>query len=190
VSAGASCTATGGTAADGWIGPFSGSGSRSVTEAAVGDYLYGLNCSAGDQSAQAQVPVLVNYPNVSVSLSITISNSGQTATLTWSSTNATNCSGTGGTSGDGWTGPKSLTGEMALSEPAAAQGQSQTITFTITCTSTQSGHSAHAFSSMHAPTMAAPTNSGGGALDLQTLLALLALGATRALRGPRPTLRP
>jgi probable HAF family extracellular repeat protein len=186
VSAGASCTATGGTAADGWIGPFSGGGSRSVTEAAVGDYLYGLNCTAGDQSAQAQVPVLVNYPNVSVSLSITISNSGQTATLTWSSTNATSCSGTGGTSGDGWTGQKSLSGEMALSEPAAAQGQSQTITFTITCTSAQSGHSAHAFSSMHAPTMGPTANSGGGgALNLQTLLALLALGATRALRARR-----
>ena len=94
VSAGASCAATGGTAADGWTGNLSGSGSRSVREVAAGDYVYGLNCTAGEQTAQAQAPVIVNEPRATA--------------------------------------------------PVA--------------------------------------NSGGGALDLQTLLALLGLGAMRALR--------
>jgi hypothetical protein len=62
VTAGASCDATGGSPADGWTGSFSGSGSLSVTEAAAGNYLYGLNCIAGQQAAQAQAKVLVNYP--------------------------------------------------------------------------------------------------------------------------------
>src|SRR4029077_5306326 len=62
VSAGASCTATGGTSADGWTGNFSGGGSRSGTEAAAGTYQYGLSCTAGMQTAQAQVQVLVNSP--------------------------------------------------------------------------------------------------------------------------------
>jgi probable HAF family extracellular repeat protein len=179
VSPGASCTATGGTAADGWTGSFSSSGSLSVTEAAVGDYLYGLTCTAGDQTAQAQAPVQFNYPAVTVSLSITTSNAGQTATLTWSSTNATSCSATGGTSSDGWAGPKQTTGSVVLSEPAVAQGESQTITFTLTCTSAQSGHSGKALSSMHAATMPPSSSGGGGAVDLQTLLTLLGLGATR-----------
>jgi probable HAF family extracellular repeat protein len=94
VSAGASCAATGGTGADGWTGNLSGSGSRSVRELAAGDYVYGLNCTAGKQTTQAQAPVIVNEP----------------------------------------------------------------------------------------PAMAPVANSGGGALDLQTLLALLGLGAMRALR--------
>jgi probable HAF family extracellular repeat protein len=62
VSAGASCTATGGTAADGWTGSLSGNGSQSVREVAAGDYLYGLSCTADKQTAQAQAPVLVNNP--------------------------------------------------------------------------------------------------------------------------------
>jgi hypothetical protein len=61
---------------------------------AAGDYVYGVNCTAGTQTAQAQAPVIVNEP----------------------------------------------------------------------------------------PTTAPVANSGGGALDLRTLLALLGLGAMRALR--------
>jgi probable HAF family extracellular repeat protein len=186
VSPGASCDATGGTAADGWTGVISGSGSRSVTEAAVGDYLYGLICTAGDQSAQAQAHVQVNYPAVTVSLSITISNAGQKATLTWSSSNATSCAATGGASSDGWAGSKPTTGSAVLSEPPAAMGQSQTIIFTLSCTSAQSGFTAHAAESMAPPMQPIPASSGGGGeFDLQTLLALLGLGAARAVGAGR-----
>jgi probable HAF family extracellular repeat protein len=191
VSAGASCMATGGTAADGWSGAFSGSSSRSVTEAAVGDYLYGLTCSADNQNGQAQVPVLVNYPVVTVSLSITLSDSGQTATLTWSSSNATSCAATGGTSSDGWAGSKPTTGSAVLSEPPAAMGQSQTIIFTLSCTSAQSGRTARAAESMAAPMQPIPASSGGGGgFDLQTLLALLGLGAARAVGARRAAATP
>jgi probable HAF family extracellular repeat protein len=65
VSSGASCTTTGGSAADGWGGELSGTGSHSVTEANPGDYLYGLSCTAGQQTGQAQAKVVVNNdPNI------------------------------------------------------------------------------------------------------------------------------
>jgi hypothetical protein len=183
---GASCDATGGTAADGWTGVISGSGSRSVTEAAAGDYLYGLTCTAGDQTAQAQAHVQVDYPAVTVSLSITISNAGQTATLTWSSSNATSCAATGGASSDGWAGSKPTTGSAVLSEPPADHGA-------------VANH--HLHSQLHvrkerahrtrgrkmaAPMQPIAASSGGrGGFDLQTLLALLGLGAARAVGARR-----
>jgi probable HAF family extracellular repeat protein len=62
ISPGATCTATGGQAGDGWTGNITASGSQSVTEKTVGTYNYGLSCTAGSQSADPTVAVTVTSP--------------------------------------------------------------------------------------------------------------------------------
>ena len=52
---GVSCTATGGSLADGWGGAVGSFGSKSVSPATPGQYTYGLNCSGSGQPAQTQV---------------------------------------------------------------------------------------------------------------------------------------
>ena len=68
-SPGAICTATGGSAADGWNGTLAVSGMQAVKEATGAGYAYGLSCTAGSQTASAQVAVTVNWPAVTVSVS-------------------------------------------------------------------------------------------------------------------------
>ncbi len=66
---GATCTASGGTTADGWTGTFGPSGTRAVSEASSGNYDYGLNCLAQNVSAKAAVTVAVTLPVTTVSSS-------------------------------------------------------------------------------------------------------------------------
>ena len=48
---GATCSATGGSSADGWNGSLPASGTRAVTESAAGSYDYGITCAAGGRAA-------------------------------------------------------------------------------------------------------------------------------------------
>ena len=58
---------------------------------------------------------------------------GGTALLEWSSVDASNCTASGGTEGDGWAGPKDDTGYIEVSpEPG-------TYYYTLTCESTLTG---------------------------------------------------
>ena len=61
-AAGATCTATGGSAGDGWAGDLAASGSSSVMETAAGPYTYIITCNGAGQVAAAQVAVTVNAP--------------------------------------------------------------------------------------------------------------------------------
>jgi hypothetical protein len=96
--------------------------------------------------------------------------SGDTVSLTWSATNATNCAASGG-----WTGSKSFSG----TETSAAM-QVDT-TFTLTCIGT-GGSSIKSVTVTIATAQAA--RSGGGTLDW-LLLCLLALIAMHALHRRR-----
>jgi probable HAF family extracellular repeat protein len=97
-SPGASCVATGGAAGDGWSGAVASNGTQTLTEAAAGTYTYGVNCSAGLQTAQSSANVTVAWPRVSASLSASPTTIGplQSITLSWSSINATSCAASGG----------------------------------------------------------------------------------------------
>jgi uncharacterized protein (TIGR03118 family) len=69
-------------------------------------------------------------PTVTIAVSPTTITVGQSATLTWSSTNAVSCAA----SGTGWTGNQQLMG-TATETPAAAG----TVTYTLTCTGAGGG---------------------------------------------------
>ena len=186
-SPGSTCTATGGSTADGWIGAVAVSGTQSVTETSGGSYVYGLTCASGSQSAKGQVSVLVNWPVVSASLTASPASftAGNSITLTWSSANATSCTASGGGASDTWPGAKATSGSSTFTEPYAPAGSSLTLTFTITCTSSVSGLSATA-SAKSVENAAAPSKSGGGgALDPMTVLFLTGIAALLRFRSTR-----
>jgi hypothetical protein len=189
VSAGATCTATGGSSTDGWIGTVAVSGTQSVAESSGGSYVYGLSCTSGSQSGTGQVSVLVNWPIVSASLTALPASftAGNSITLTWKSANATGCAASGGGAGDTWPGAKATSGSATLTEPYAPAGASLTLTFMLTCTSSTSGLSATA-SAKSVENSAAPTKSGGGgALDPLFIILLSAFTAAFRLRNITPS---
>jgi probable HAF family extracellular repeat protein len=171
-----SCTATGGSSTDIWPGTKATSGSLAVLESKGGTFQFALTCTAGTQAAEAQTTVIVAWPPVTVTLSASPATitAGQSTMLTWSSTNATSCSASGGGAGDGWAGAKAPTGSLNLSESSAGVTMTQALVFDISCTSSQSGLSAQTTATVmeNAP----PPKSGGGGLDGVTIFFLLGLG--------------
>ncbi len=112
-------------------------------------------------------------------------------TVSWTSTDATSCTASGGSVGDGWTtGAVATSGFVQVTEPQA------TYNYSVTCTNTAGSRS----SAANVVVQSASTGgsggsgsgggkSGGGALNLMGLLPLLVLGlrrrfaATNQLRG-------
>jgi hypothetical protein len=181
ISSGASCAATGGVNGDGWTGIFTLSGSQTVTYAAPNSITYGLSCTAGSQTAQASA--VVTYTALPVAVSVNASpnsfTAGQSITITWQSTNATSCTGSGGGASDGWPGAKATTGSQMIIEPYAPAGSSLSLEFTVACTSNISSLSNSA--SVTVVENAAPSKGGGGGggLDAVALVSLFLLLLTR-----------
>ncbi len=94
-------------------------------------------------------PALPSAPTVSFSGSPSSVTTGNTATLTWSSTNATEC-----VASNGWSGTKSTSGSEVT------QPLSQTTTFVITCTG--GGGSKEKSKTITVTTPDQPGNPGGG----------------------------
>lgn len=117
-----SCTASGG-----WSGARATSGSAS-TGALTATATYNLSCTGtgGTTNASATVtvspPVTPAAPTVTLSASPTSVAAGGTSSLTWSATNATACTASGG-----WTGTRATSGTQATA--ALNAGTS----FTLTC---------------------------------------------------------
>jgi probable HAF family extracellular repeat protein len=168
------CTATGGSPNDTWPGTKATSGSQVVVESAAGSFHYTLTCATGAQSGAALATVTVAWPPVTVTLSAspTTITAGQSTMLTWSSTNATGCTATGGAAGDGWAGTLSSTGSLNITEPAAGVAMTQTLVFGITCTSSQSNLSAQTTASV---VENPPPKSGGGGIDGLAIFLLFGL---------------
>jgi hypothetical protein len=171
-SIGAVCTASGGATGDGWKGTLAASGTMSVTEATAGKYTYGIQCTQGSQTANAQAIVTDTVPTVSLSASPTNLSFGQPTTLTWTSSNATSCTASSNGAGDGWTGTKATNGTASISESTVGL-----ITYTLTCSSgPQSAKaSAQAFNN-------AKPSSGGGEMSLVSLIGLFGILAFRTTR--------
>ncbi|MDT7555473.1 MAG: hypothetical protein QOI16_4472, partial [Pseudonocardiales bacterium] len=83
-----------------------------------------LQACGGGKSAAPPPP-----PTVILSVSPTSITSGQSATLTWSSTHAVSCTASGA-----WSGSEAVTGSQAVT-PAA----SGSVTYTLTCTGASGG---------------------------------------------------
>jgi probable HAF family extracellular repeat protein len=58
-ASGVTCTATGGSSADGWTGTIASTGTKAVTESSPGTYTYGISCTVESQTEMAQTSVAV-----------------------------------------------------------------------------------------------------------------------------------
>ena len=122
-----SCSASASPANGNWTGsksPVSG-GSQS-TGALTSSTTFTLTCTGPGGSANASATVTVTSnppPTVTLSASPTSVASGGASTLSWSSTNATSCSASGG-----WTGSKTTSGSQSTG------ALSVTTSYTLTCT--------------------------------------------------------
>jgi hypothetical protein len=161
----ASCTATGT-----WTGPQSTSGTLKITPTAVGSYPYSLTCtnSVGTSTA-ATVTLNVAAPAVppAPTLSLTANSIvvGSSATLSWSSSDATGCTASGS-----WSGAQATSGSQ-VEKPATTGAY----TYSLFCSNVTGGS---APSSATLTVTAAPSSGGGGggALDELTLIGLGLLG--------------
>lgn len=100
----------------------------------AGTYTFGLTCigPGGSGSATQQVFVgAVAAPTVSMHLMPTAIQPGDSASLTWSSTNATSCAAMGGTGSDGWSGAQP--GQNAVGLNTGAIVVAGEYAYTITC---------------------------------------------------------
>lgn len=138
-SAATSCTASGGTGFDGWTGavPTSNVGMTIGPFTVPGTYTYTLTCSGvGGVSAPSSIPITVTAaapPATITSLTATPSSvsTGQSVMLSWSTSNATSCTATGGAGADGWNGAMPTFSAATAVGPLAAVG---TYNYTLTCT--------------------------------------------------------
>jgi 6-phosphogluconolactonase (cycloisomerase 2 family) len=121
-----STNATSCTASGAWSGTQNTSGSAAETPAATGTATYTLTCTGNGGSTNASASVTVNAPasaTVTISVSPTTVNEGNSATLTWSSTNATSCIASGA-----WSGTQSNSGSESVSPTPAGS-----YTYTLAC---------------------------------------------------------
>ncbi|WNC70906.1 hypothetical protein RGQ13_12265 [Thalassotalea psychrophila] len=108
-----SCTASGD-----WSGIKSTSGAETLSEAMTGEKNYILDCSGSGGSTSKSVDVIVisPLPTVTVESSVYSALTGDTYTLTWSSTDATSCTA----SGD-WSGIKAASGTESFTDAMAGE---------------------------------------------------------------------
>ena len=135
-----SCTASNGTGS--WAGSSIAlpSGSKTITAATVGTYTFTLTCNgavAGDTKTSTYS--LVVSPANAVTISSFIAspasiNAGENTTLSWTTTNATSCTPSGGTGG--WSSYNLGLPNGSVSIPIATAGS---YTFTLTCKDASGG---------------------------------------------------
>jgi hypothetical protein len=117
------------TASDGWAGAKAISGSQSVGPLNA-NTSFTLTCTnAAQQSAMSTAMVTVQAappaPTLALSANPTTVTSGASSTLSWSSTNATSCTASGG-----WSGGKAVNGSQVVNNITVAT------TYTLACTGT------------------------------------------------------
>jgi hypothetical protein len=132
------CTASGGTGSDNWDGPQLSSSTGTVIGPinSVGSYTYTLDCtgpggSSGPSSATVSVGPVTPAAAVS-SFAITPASieAGQSSTASWSTSNATGCTASGGAGGDGWTGSVATSSTGTVIGPVVTAGS---YTYTLDC---------------------------------------------------------
>lgn len=119
-----SCTGSGD-----WSGSKATSGSQSITPASTGTKTYGLTCSGAGGSTTTNIPVTVSgaAPTVTIAVSPNSITTAQTATLSWTTTNATSCTASGA-----WSGSRATSGSLTVSSGTAGN-----YTYTLSCTGTE-----------------------------------------------------
>ena len=159
-----STNATSCTASNAWTGSEAASGTMHETPTASGTLSYVLTCmgAGGSAHATAVLTVTAPVPTVTIAVAPTSITVGQSATVTWSSTNATSCTASGS-----WSGAEATSGTLSVT-PAA----SGTASYALACT----GAGGTANGTAVLTVSAAASKHGGGAMGLWELVALSALG--------------
>lgn len=137
-------------------------GAHSITTVYGGD-------SANSPSTSAATSVTVTAaaaPSVTISVSPTSLTVGQSATLTWSSTNATSCTASGS-----WSGSEATSGTLSVTPSASG-----TANYALACTGAGGTANGTASLSVAAAASTGKSGGGGGAMGLWELLALSVLG--------------
>jgi hypothetical protein len=141
-----SCIASGGAPGDGWAGSRAASGSFQLTEQAGGQLSYALKCSTTGSAGSAAVSVFWQFIPVVVNLNAsTNAAAGGSVMLDWAATSGP-CTASGGTSGDGWAGPKAQQGSQTII--AIVIG---TVNYVLTCGPSARSGSAQATTTVVAP---------------------------------------
>jgi Subtilase family len=177
----ASCTASGS-----WSGTLAASGSKTITPAAVGTETFTLTCSnAGGTSAASTATLIVTAALVKpaaplLKLAASSIPANTSTTITWSSPTATSCTPSGNAltvALGSWAGTLNPAGTTVLIPTTLGS-----YTFTLTCSNAAGSSPAVTVTLM--ATTGVNYGSGGGALDVLTLLGLAALAFARSIRFP------
>ena len=166
-----------------FTGPVPASGTRPLPSGSGPSVSYTIDCTGSAiGSARGTVTLtLVPAPTVSVTSSASTVNPGQSFTLTWSATNATRCTPSGGASGDGWSAIGGLSGSVTVHESAIG-----TYGYVLDCTN--DGGPGVGSGSVTVNVVSPPPaatgggKGGGGGVDP---LSLAALGLLARQRGRR-----
>jgi len=147
--------------------------------ASAGSSTATLNINAGGGAGTQSVALSGTgiVPTVTLAAAPAAITVGSSVTLSWTSSNVATCLASGGQSGDGWAGAKSVNGTANVSPNVAG-----TITYTMTCSSGSKSVQATAQVVASSPPS---SHSGGGALDAISLLSLLTMLGLRRRRACR-----
>jgi subtilisin family serine protease len=127
----------------------------------------------GFVEAQSALAAMPSAPDVTLTLSPTTVNTGNSATLSWTVTNATSCSASGA-----WTGTQQLSGSMMVTPTATGSD-----TYNLVCTNANGYTATAQVLTVTSSGGGGGGGGGGGAVDLASLAALAALaGACRRRR--------
>jgi hypothetical protein len=187
-----STNATSCTADSAWTGAQATSGTLSVSPSSAGGYAYSLTCTGTGGTANGAVGLSVtpapppqsDIPTVTITISPSTITVGQSATLTWSSTNATSCA-----ADSAWTGAQATSGTLSVT-PSTAGGYA----YSLSCSGAAGvGNGAVGLSVVPVATAdpsPAPSKSGGGSVSLWEVFGLVGLLGWRVRRGALARLRP
>jgi hypothetical protein len=163
-----STNATSCSAGNAWSGSQPLTGSLTLSPTAAGALTYTLACAGPGGSTSMSTTLTVNAPpSVSLSVAPLTITVGQTATLSWSTTNASAC-----TASNAWSGSEPVSGSFAVTPTTSGSA-----TYILTCSGPGGSGNASATLTVNAAAAAASSSGGGGgAIGLLDLLGLGALG--------------
>lgn len=133
------CTGTGGTGSDGWAGAHPSAEVEGFNTGAIttaGDYTYNLSCEGAGGSAEESRVLTVSAsapaapPTVSFTAQPAFLQPGQSSTFSWTASNATSCTASGGTGTDGWQGTRPVSSTASSIGPLNVVGN---YSYTLTC---------------------------------------------------------
>lgn len=186
------CSASANTTVNDWDGAKSGSGSAQISRPIPGTVTYRLECnSIGAREVQITFTGPSDAPNPFLPPTVALNAShaqrliGESVTLTWSSSRASECLASGGQPGDGWTGALSLSSTQTVTETTAG-----TYNYFVVCSGAPPSAQAMVTVQFLAPASngggsnagSGGGKGGGGRLDW-LMLAFLVLAISQAARG-------